>query len=98
MITSLQDSKLDKFNISETPVIEFRAEHFKDNFIEIPFPRKLMFQMIKYRLENGYNNPPDIKVKSPTGNIKVFIRPTSFGSGVQYICDGLILRLINEKK
>lgn len=48
MIKSLTDPKLSKFNITETPVVEFTK--CKDNYIEIPIPRKLRFQMTKYRL------------------------------------------------
>lgn len=84
MITSLQDNKLSKFNITEIPVVEFTPDQHKDNCIEIPMPRKLRFQMTKYRLENGMRDTPEINVKSPTGKIRLFTNPYSFASGVVY--------------
>ncbi len=98
MITSLTHPALNKFNITETPVVEF--DKCKDNYIEIPIPRKLRYQMTKYRLENGMRDTPEINALSlTTGNIRLFTNPTSFHGGYEYThidSERIIkLRLIN---
>ena len=93
-----KEMNTDKFKITDIPLVEFSDRHYKDGYIEIPLSEcgALRYQMAKYRLENGLHDTPAINVKSPTGNIKTFAEPSSIGSGVQYRCGDLRLRILHN--
>ena len=98
MTISLKDPKLYKFNITDPLLIEFRNDQYKDGYIEVELSEcgAIRYQMAKYRLENAGSNVPEIKVKSPTGKIKIFINPRSMGTGVQYQCGDLRIRILHN--
>lgn len=94
-ITSLDDPILDKYDITETPIVKFEAKDFdkETNFIEIKMPHLLGFQLRKHRLDHGINYFY-LDVMSPNGIIKTFNGPKTCFTGIEYYLDKLTIRLL----